>query len=93
MLIYSKYLMKTLKFQVFLVLVEAWTHNAKRNKTPEKKEEGEASASPSLLGDSLKGHTLPFVPVRKTPKEHDQKVMKGAVGISPNSSPKQYYVT
>ncbi|KAG5615211.1 hypothetical protein H5410_015035 [Solanum commersonii] len=73
MLILSQYLMKTLKFQVFEILVEAWTLRRKRNKKSVKNEEAEACVSPSTLGDSPKGRTSPFVPVREALKEKDKK--------------------
>ncbi|KAG5605723.1 hypothetical protein H5410_027215 [Solanum commersonii] len=73
MLILSKYLMKTLKFQVFEVLVKAGHIDAKRNKKDEKNDEVETRASPSILGDSPKGFTPPFVLVREALEEKDQK--------------------
>lgn len=62
MIVLSKYLIKTLKFQVFENLRKAWTLWCKRNKKEEKKKELEARALPKTIGESLKGHTSHFVP-------------------------------
>ncbi|KAG5605530.1 hypothetical protein H5410_027022 [Solanum commersonii] len=73
MLSLSQYLMKTLNF---MYLKFQWKHGhlgTKKNKKAEKNEEAEACASPSTLGDSPKGRTLPFVPLRKALKEQDKK--------------------
>uniref|UniRef100_M1B7P8 Uncharacterized protein n=1 Tax=Solanum tuberosum TaxID=4113 RepID=M1B7P8_SOLTU len=67
---------------VFEVLVEAWTLRRKKGtKKTGKNEEAEACASPSTLGDSPKGCTPPFVPVREALKEQDQKEHDDAEGF------------
>uniref|UniRef100_M1DNF6 Polyprotein protein n=1 Tax=Solanum tuberosum TaxID=4113 RepID=M1DNF6_SOLTU len=76
--------MKTLKFQVFEILVKAWTLR-RRNKKAGKNDETETRVSPSTLGDSPKGLTPHFVLIREELKE---KYQKGDVpGASSPSQP------
>ena len=85
--------MKSLKFQVFEVLVHAWIPTCKREKKVEKNVKDEDWASRSAFGESPKEYFPLFVCLREALKEEDQKAMKGAIDMSLISSVKERYTT